>query len=60
LLLSVSLYQKTARYFLQDVHQCFLGAFAKLQKATASFVLSACLSVRMEKLCCRWIYFHKT
>jgi hypothetical protein len=30
--------------------QCILDAFATLQKATTSFVISVCLSVRMEQL----------
>jgi len=42
----------------------FLGAFAKLQKATVSFVmsavcLSACLSVRMEHLSSHWMELHE-
>jgi hypothetical protein len=37
----------------------FLGAFAKLWKATISFVMSACPSVRMEQLGSRWTDFHK-
>ena len=36
-----------------------LGAFAKLPKATVSFVMSACLSVRMEQLGSHWMYFHE-
>jgi hypothetical protein len=36
----------------------FLGTFAKVQKATISFVLSAPLSVRMEKLGSHWKDFH--
>jgi len=31
------------------VFSLFLGAFAKLRKATISIVMSVCLSVRMEK-----------
>jgi hypothetical protein len=37
----------------------FLSAFAKLPKATVSFVMSACLSVRMEQLSSHWTYFHE-
>jgi len=42
-----------------------LGAFAKLRKATISFVLSVCLSVclpvlRMEQLRSHWTDFHQT
>ena len=42
----------------------FLGAFAKLQKATVSFAmsavcLSACLSVRMEQVGFHWTDCHK-
>jgi hypothetical protein len=32
----------------------FLGAFAKLRKATMSFVVSVCLSVRTEQLDSHW------
>ena len=39
------------------------GTFTKLQKATISFVMSACLSVRlsirMEQLCSHWTDFHE-
>jgi hypothetical protein len=34
-----------------------LGAFAKLRKATFSFVI--CLSVRMEQLGSHWTDFHE-
>ena len=34
--------------FTRNIHKCFLGAFAKLQKATISFVMSVCLSVRLH------------
>jgi hypothetical protein len=37
----------------------FLGTFAKLRKATISFVMSVCLSVRMEQLCSHWMDFHE-
>ena len=37
----------------------FLGAFAKLLKATISFVTSVCLSVRMEQLGSHWTDFHE-
>jgi len=36
-----------------------LGAFAKLPKAIVSFVMSACLYVRMEQLGSHWTYFHE-
>jgi hypothetical protein len=40
-----------------------LGAFAKLRKATISFVMSVCLSVcpsvRMEQLGFHWTYFYE-
>jgi hypothetical protein len=40
-----------------------LGAFAKLRKATISFVMSACLpvglSVRTEQLGSHWTDFHE-
>ena len=34
------------------------GAFAKLRKATIGFVMSACVSVRMEQLGSHWLDFH--
>jgi len=34
----------------------FLGAFAKLRKATVSFVMSVCLSVCMKQLGCGRIF----
>jgi hypothetical protein len=42
----------------------FLGVFAKLRKATISFVMyvclsPVCLSVRMEELGSHWKYFHE-
>ena len=37
-----------------------LGAFAKLRKATITFVVSVCLSVPMEQLGSHWTYFHET
>jgi hypothetical protein len=37
----------------------FLGAFAKLRKATVSFVMSACLSVSTEQLGSHWTIFMK-
>jgi hypothetical protein len=33
--------------------------FAKLRKATASFLMSVCLSVRMEKLRSHWTDFYE-
>ena len=39
----------------------FLGAFAKLRKATVRFVMSVrlSLSVRMEQVCFHWTDFHE-
>jgi hypothetical protein len=37
----------------------FLGAFAKLRKATISFVMSVCLSDRMEELGSHWTDFQE-
>jgi hypothetical protein len=36
----------------------FLGVFSLLRKATISFVMSVCLSVRMEQLSSHWTDFH--
>ena len=35
------------RYCTNDFEQLFLGAFAELRKATISFVMSLCVSVRL-------------
>ena len=48
---------RTWSKFLQT--SSFLGAFAKLRKTTISFVLSVCLSVRMEQLVSQWTVFHE-
>jgi len=37
----------------------FLGAFTKLRKAIISFLMSVCLSVRMEQLGSHWTDFHE-
>jgi len=37
----------------------FLGALAKLRKATISFVISVRLSVRMEQLVSQWTDFYE-
>jgi hypothetical protein len=37
----------------------FLGAFAKLRKATIIFVMSIPLTVCMEQLCTHWTHFHE-
>ena len=39
--------------------RAFLGAFAKLRKATISSVMSVCPSVRMEQLGSHWTDFHE-
>jgi hypothetical protein len=44
-------------YRLHCVASPFLSAFAKLRKATVSFVLSVCPSVRMEQLGFHWTDF---
>jgi hypothetical protein len=41
--------------FSIQFHAPFLGAFAKFQKATITFVISAC---RMKQLGSRWADFH--
>ena len=43
----------------RDVKYSFVGAFAKLRKATISFGMSVCPSVRMEQLGFYWTDFHK-
>ena len=37
----------------------FLGAFAKLRKATVSFVMTACMFVRVEQPGSHWTDFHE-
>jgi len=37
----------------------FIGALAKLQKETISFMISVCLSIRMEHLDSHWADFHE-
>jgi hypothetical protein len=37
----------------------FLGAIAKLRRATISFVMSVRLSIYMEKLGSHWTDFHE-
>ena len=37
----------------------FVGALAKLRKATISFVMYVCLSVRMEQGCSHWTDFNE-
>jgi hypothetical protein len=39
--------------------RAFLGAFAKLRKATISFLMSVLLSVHMEQLRSHWTDFHE-
>jgi len=57
---------KCSCYYLSSVYhfQYFLGALAKLRKATVSFVISVCPSVRtsdcMEQLGSHRMDFHKT
>ena len=44
---------------ITDIIKTFLGALAKFLKATVSFVMSVCLSVRVEQLGCHWTGFHE-
>jgi hypothetical protein len=37
----------------------YLGAFEELRKVTISFVMSVCLSVRVEQLGSHWTKFHE-
>jgi hypothetical protein len=50
---------KIFRVKLQGYLSLFLGAFAKLPKATISFVMSVRPSVRMEQLGFHWTDFHE-
>jgi len=44
---------------LLRVYVTVLGPFSKLRKATISFVMSFCPSVRMEQLGSNWTDFHE-
>jgi len=44
---------------LAFISSVFLGAFAKLRKATISFVMYVRLSVRMEQLGFHWTYYNE-
>jgi len=48
---------RTCRRCVMD--KFFFGAFAKLLKATLSFVVSVCPSVRMKQLGYHWTDFHE-
>jgi hypothetical protein len=48
------------RFHAEGQSQQFLGAFAKLRKATISVVMSACLSVRMGQLGFHWTELDET
>jgi len=43
----------------ETIFGVFLGAFAKLRKATIIFNFSVSLSIRMEQLCFYWKDFHE-
>jgi len=47
-----------SKFFFEN-RVLFLGAFAKLRKATISFVMSFRPSARMEQLCSHWTGFHE-
>ena len=51
-----SLFSLSGNFKKQDF---FLGAFAKLRKATISFVMSVHQSVRIEQLGFHWTDFHE-
>ena len=42
-----------------EANSRFLGAFARLRKATIGFVMTVCLSVRVEQLGSNWTDFHE-
>ena len=57
---------RTRSFILFTIAHCqapswvrFSGAFTKLRKATISFVVPVCLSVRMEQLGFHWKDFHE-
>jgi len=53
------LYSRYTRHVI-GTQQChFIDAFAKLRKATVTFVMAVCLSVRMEQHGCKWTDFHE-
>ena len=46
-----------AQETVKRAYSPYLDALAKLRKATVSFVMSVCLSVRIEQLCSQWMDF---
>jgi hypothetical protein len=56
-LLQTTCYRALTVLFIPGGLLAFLGAFAKLRKATVSFVLSVCLSVRVAELGSLWTDF---
>ena len=59
LLSAVMQVYKVYRYRTSLRSLAVLGAFAKLRKATISFVMSVRPSVRMEQLGSRWTHIHE-
>jgi hypothetical protein len=55
-----SVSRKKYLLFLEFEIPNFLGAFAKLRKATISFVMFVCPSMRMEQLGVHWTDFDAT
>jgi hypothetical protein len=53
-------YKDRVLAFSIDFSEKFSGAIVKLRKSTTSFVMSVCLSVRMEQLGFHWTGFHET
>jgi hypothetical protein len=49
----------TANFRRPSTEHSFLGAFAKLRKATINFIMSVCYSVRIEQLCSKRTDFHE-
>jgi len=45
--------------FIIHFYQWIILSFRRVYKATVSFVMSVCLSVRMEQLCSNWTDFYE-
>jgi hypothetical protein len=52
-------YNKYYRNVLKQLCYWFLGKFAKLRKVTTIFVMTVCLSFRLEQHGSPWMNFHE-
>lgn len=52
-------FQASECSLMREVYVEILGAFAELRKLTFSFVVSVCLSIRVEQIGSHWTDFHE-